>query len=350
LEITIVGAGPVGCYTAELLAKAGHQVLVLEEHPQVGVPEHCTGIVSERLINMVPTKSVLNRISTADFFGKKARFSVDGTAYVIDRKKFDQERYEAAKKAGAEFLFNTRVGFDGETLMHENHTLPSDMIIAADGSRSSIRSYYHPYRDVLPAAQYLVQGSFNSSRTEIHLWPQYTNPGLFTWIVPQSKKVAKVGVACSDPKACLEKFIKEKLPDVKIKQKLAGTVMVGGPIRQDYGRVMLVGDAAGHVKATTGGGLVPGLMCAEKLVESIETGKRYSRLSRRILNQLRYAVIARGMWDRMSPNTKEIILQTLSKNVKYLKQSDMDWHSLTLISIVGKELPLLPRILFDLIF
>jgi geranylgeranyl reductase family protein len=350
MKISIVGAGPVGCRTAELLAKSGHKVQVFEEHQKVGLPEHCTGIVSPRLLEVVKTKSVINKAKYAQIFGKTTKLEVKGTAYVIDRPKFDKERYKAAKKAGVQFFFNTRVRFDGKDLHHLRQRIQSDLIIAADGARSQIRSYYHLPSQPLSSAQYLVSGKFQKEKVEIHIWPHHNNPGLFTWVVPQSNKLAKIGLACPNPKQVLDNFIKKRIPNGKIKKVMAGTVLIGGPVRQDFGRVKLVGDAAGHVKATTAGGLVAGLMCAEKLAESINSKKSYTRLCRPVLNQLRLAQWLRFFWNRLSPHTQEPILKAMAKNVKHLEKTDMDWHSSNLIRIAAKEIHLIPRILIDLIF
>ena len=44
-DILVVGGGPAGLYAAQRLAVHGLQVRVLEEHPTIGLPVHCTGIV-----------------------------------------------------------------------------------------------------------------------------------------------------------------------------------------------------------------------------------------------------------------------------------------------------------------
>ena len=46
MNITIIGAGPIGCYAAYLLAKQGYNVDVYENHPQIGAPIQCTGILT----------------------------------------------------------------------------------------------------------------------------------------------------------------------------------------------------------------------------------------------------------------------------------------------------------------
>ena len=44
-DVAIVGAGPAGLTAARILASRGHDVVVLEEHHEVGVPVHCTGVL-----------------------------------------------------------------------------------------------------------------------------------------------------------------------------------------------------------------------------------------------------------------------------------------------------------------
>ena len=49
LDVAVVGAGPAGLYAALLLAEEGFDVGVLEEHSVVGVPAHCTGVISDEV-------------------------------------------------------------------------------------------------------------------------------------------------------------------------------------------------------------------------------------------------------------------------------------------------------------
>ena len=45
-DVVIIGAGPVGGHTANLLAQRGQRVLLIEEHNEIGRPFQCAGLVT----------------------------------------------------------------------------------------------------------------------------------------------------------------------------------------------------------------------------------------------------------------------------------------------------------------
>src|SRR5204862_6664645 len=61
-DVVVVGAGPAGLYTALRTAEEGLEVVVLEEHEDVGVPTHCTGLISGETNSLykIPEDIVLN--------------------------------------------------------------------------------------------------------------------------------------------------------------------------------------------------------------------------------------------------------------------------------------------------
>ena len=52
-DVVIVGAGPVGGHTANLLSKRGQRVLLLEEHNEIGRPFQCAGLVTPNAMKQV---------------------------------------------------------------------------------------------------------------------------------------------------------------------------------------------------------------------------------------------------------------------------------------------------------
>src|SRR5207253_9063908 len=67
MDIAIVGGGPAGLPVAARCAEAGLDVVLLEEHPVIGEPTHCTGIVSLEAAELakIPEDIVLKRLSRA---------------------------------------------------------------------------------------------------------------------------------------------------------------------------------------------------------------------------------------------------------------------------------------------
>src|SRR4030043_121916 len=108
-KIIIVGAGPIGCYCAQLLKRRGVAPLVIEEHQELGRPVHCAGLVGKKVIDEIqipfPSGCILNVINSgqAHLNGEVVTFNRKKVAYVIDREKFDK-----AMGKGLNILFGTR--------------------------------------------------------------------------------------------------------------------------------------------------------------------------------------------------------------------------------------------------
>ena len=150
MKILIIGAGPVGCYTAKLLQENGYnKTVILEEHSTVGRPVQCAGIVSKNLITQLQTfisnDSILNQVNVfniispgiKDFFIKIPKIAV-----IIDREKFDQSIAE-----GLNIKYNQRV----HSITKQNNcyyvktvdgnSYEGDILIGADGPDSVVRRY-----------------------------------------------------------------------------------------------------------------------------------------------------------------------------------------------------------------
>ena len=68
-DVVIVGGGPAGLLTGWKLARAGHDVTLFEEHPVVGEPVHCTGILAREAFDEfgLEPEAVLNALTTVRF-------------------------------------------------------------------------------------------------------------------------------------------------------------------------------------------------------------------------------------------------------------------------------------------
>ncbi|MEK6902040.1 MAG: NAD(P)/FAD-dependent oxidoreductase, partial [archaeon] len=115
-QITIVGAGSAGLRLAKNLAQQDIPVTVYEDHPEIGIPEHCSGLISAR--NTKELGFDLRESFTNDIYGAKL-FSPNNTqlrieskkpvAHVMDRSLFDKTLYKEAIAAGANIELSTSV-------------------------------------------------------------------------------------------------------------------------------------------------------------------------------------------------------------------------------------------------
>ena len=110
-KIVIIGAGPIGCFTAQILKKYGFDTLLVEEHNEIGKPIHCTGLVGSKVFDekrpvSISSASIINTINGAMIHHDNQSFSVERkrVAYVIDRERFDKDMSK-----GLPILFENKV-------------------------------------------------------------------------------------------------------------------------------------------------------------------------------------------------------------------------------------------------
>ena len=108
--ITVIGAGPAGCYSAYLLAKAGKEVQVFEEHSEIGYPIQCTGLVTSSINEILKIKkdAIVNEIDKVRIFSKNEclDLKLKNKNLVLDRKKFDNYVADLAISKGTKIFLN----------------------------------------------------------------------------------------------------------------------------------------------------------------------------------------------------------------------------------------------------
>jgi geranylgeranyl reductase family protein len=281
--ITIVGAGSAGLRLAQRLASNDIPCTTYEDHPEIGIPEHCSGLISAR--NTQELGFDLRESFTNDIYGAKI-FSPNNTqlrierkkpvAHVMDRSLFDQTLYKQALKAGATIELNTSViNVKGNTLFTQSKgkggMRKSDIIVAADGVNSRLRKiagidaqpghFIHSY-------QVKAAGHFDPKFVELYLGNKFA-PHFFAWVIPENEESAKVGIGCKvgvNPVHAFNAFLKEKQIDIHVKTSNSFLIPCALPIKNLVRPPMiLLGDAAYQTKATTGGGIIMNCKSADIL-------------------------------------------------------------------------------------
>ena len=274
VDALIVGGGPGGLFMAARLAERGLRTLVCEEHPRVGDPVHCTGVLSADTFPRfdLPCNATLNELTTVRFHSPGGihvdYMTPSPLATVIDRPAFDRALADRAVAAGAEVRAGTRVtaldvDSHGVTAGLGDAFVRARLIVLACGASYAFqrRFGFGLPRTYLHTAQRELRAS-RLSEVELHFGQNFA-PGGFAWAVPVQRPdgpYVRVGVMASrDVLPCYARMIERVRErwgvvdaDVPPRQK----ILPLGAIDRTFGdRVLVIGDAAGLVKPTTGGGI-----------------------------------------------------------------------------------------------
>ena len=298
-DLAIVGAGPAGLAAARRCAEAGLDVVLLEEHEKVGEPVHCTGIISLETAALAKTADdiVLGRIDRARLRGPGgAECLIDWKAtggeeiLVVDRALFDLSLLEQAQRAGAVIRTGVRVediqvSGDGVTLESRGRRIGARACVLACGVSYRLHRQlgFGLPGQVMHTAQVEVESTAGDA-VELFFGREVAPEG-FIWSVPicrGDRPALKVGaLARGDAGACLMRFMHR--PEVRARVRTpAGRairrLLPLQPAPQTAGdRVLLVGDAGGFTKPTTGGGiyysLLTATLAAETLIEAFQAGR-----------------------------------------------------------------------------
>jgi geranylgeranyl reductase family protein len=304
-DVVVIGAGPVGIYISIKLAKSGFHVLVIEEDAQIGKPRFCTGLISKEAFDKfsLPKEAIEGEFHSAwvlSPLGSKVHLeSKVIQVYVADRTTFDYGLYRQAKEIGVEFVLSCRclelkindsyaeerVVFDGRET-----TIKSEVAILATGIKYDLHKHINltPPADFLDCSQVQVYGE---SDGEIEIFVgNGVAPHSFAWVVPLRESKLRVGLSTRQNSPY---FLKSFLKELKLKGRIneenfdiIRRPIPLGAIKNTYTcRILVVGDAAGQVKPTTGGGIYFGLLCADLAAKTISDAFKIKDFSARFLRR-----------------------------------------------------------------
>jgi digeranylgeranylglycerophospholipid reductase len=308
LDIAIIGGGPGGLYAAHELARRGFAVAVFEEHPSAGHPVHCTGVLALEAFDEfdIPRESILNSLTVAEFFGPSGA-SIDYStpkveAVVVDRRAFDESLCRRAEAAGARIHVGARVtdvqvSDAGVTITRaEGLPVSARACVLACGANYTIQRRLGlgmPSHHLQSAQMELPART--PGNVEVHFGD--VAPRGFAWVVPVhrgERTFARVGLMCErDARDHFDRFLTRIGPRWHIGSAECSDggvtprskILPLAPIEKTYTtRLLAVGDAAGLVKATTGGGIYYSLLSGSIAAEVLARGLAEDDLSERALS------------------------------------------------------------------
>jgi len=368
-DILIVGASIAGNYLAFLLSNLPIKVLIIEEHIEIGLPFQCAGIVSQKLNSLLdlPPNLILNRVKVAKLVtpsGSTIELSGDEQPFIIDRIALDRMFYDKSKNSpnityslGEKFKSFKYIIENGQKYVlieTSRRVIKVKMLVGCDGPLSLVGKQLKVKNEVLYATQIRIKSNFQENEAVMYFHPLWKQ--LFAWIVPEGHGIYRIGIASAKKvKQCFDIYL--KMLGLNISNKIdqqGGIIPYGIMNKSAFNNILLLGDAAGQVKATTGGGIVMLLIAAKQASNCIRLSikqknyskkfikKHYEKPCLRIIGkELKLHFVIRLILERFSDKDFEIFFKIIKRNkIEHiiLLYGDMDFPKDLIFKLIKNPL------------
>ena len=292
-DVIVVGSGPAGGTAACYAARRGLAVLLVDKRREIGVPVQCGEYVAHneevraifpRVTGLEDLMEVPYRVREVDtpvirIWSPRGRhYDIPFRGFTVRRDKMDQGIAGQAVTEGADLLTETTVQrVRGTEVVTNRGTFRGNVIIGSDGPRSTVaKSVGLPWPVSAPAMSATAVGEFGSA-TEMFFGN--LAPGGYAWIIPKAG-CANVGLGTwenfrGNLRSLFDTFLVARR--LEPGKATGGFVPVlGPPERTVKGNALTVGDAAGMVMATNGGGnnvsMIAGRIAGEAAADHLLDG------------------------------------------------------------------------------
>jgi geranylgeranyl reductase family protein len=307
-DVVISGAGPAGSQCAEVLARAGYKVALIEKDTNWRKP--CGGAIHSSVLDLYPQlkklyipKIVGVVMHSADYHKLEFKGASNEYSIIMDRLELDNIMRDAAVDAGVEF-FDKNLSFDfliknqkkvgiktkSSTGIKEYY---GKLIIIADGMssklavKSGIRSKWKIYNLAIGKCT-IMEGDNHLDKEYVYVYfKPYQGYG---WIFPLSKKRFNIGVftfGVDNINYNLHQIYQEFLDNPNVKRYIPNSKYkiiwsssysfpAEGVLEKSLydNNLMLIGDAGGFVSPISGEGIqtavVSGKVAAEVGQEALQ--------------------------------------------------------------------------------
>ncbi len=337
-DLAIIGGSISGLSLAYWLRDSDLRIAIFEEDKNIGFPLKCSGIVSERILDIFPElpKNIIEkRIGLARIFCENKDIELEVNALILNRPKLENWLFKKLEKKGIIFIWDRAERFyirenlilrglerGGAPFQGAGKDFPQDRKIAiktkskeyylskyiagCDGCASITRRFFV---DENPKRFYFAKFCYAKGKMpkELQVFLDRDYSEFFAWKFPR-KKYIEYGLATKNRLYDkFERFIQSK--NAQIEEVYGGTIPIG-PTKSYFKYGLLIGDACAQTKPLTGGGIIYSLIASQIASEIIKKKnpnfKEYEKKWKKILGkEIRYQMLIRRMLEKM--NNKNIV-------------------------------------------
>jgi len=376
-DFIIVGAGPVGSNLSKSLAEEGWSVCVFEQKEEAGEGVICSGIVGQDAYEKfkLPVKAIIREISSLKLFSPSLveleYLREKPFAYIVDRKKFDKELVGEAAREGVDISLDSRVfeiNREKDRISIKYHKNGKEFsksarcIIIASGTNFSLhgRMGLSVPGGILWGNRVEVKGGEEKGSVEVYI---LNEPDLssFGWVIPMNGHTRIGSLSSKSSQESLKDLIYKSNGrfDVNLEKLEKAPIACGNTEKITDERVLAVGEAAGQVKTTTGGGIYYGLIGASIAFEVLSSAAKINDFSAGMLKkyediwvdrmgeEIRNGIMVRKVASKLTPKIVDNVFNFFKKNPSAKEELEekfrFDYHRDIIKSGIGFFLKKVPN-------
>ena len=288
-DVLVVGAGPGGGSAALHAARLGLNVVVIEDHNEIGTPVHCGECISDiALSNLdltLPAEVISKRVHGIRVIfpdGTQKRLTEHG--YVLEKHLFEQWLVDQSVELGASLFLGhklqtmERMEENGKFMGHlcdgkgDQFPISAKIVIDASGVAGICSKILelNERPKVIAGMQYEMLDVPTDDYLDFYIWPEYAEKG-YLWMIPKCEGRANVGLVTEVKSGAvkeLDRFIADTdgfknleivnppwRDDGRKVRGFGGTIPISGPHETTHSDgILLIGDAAGFTSPLFEGG------------------------------------------------------------------------------------------------